>query len=133
MYMSIFGGEKWKDFHPGGFWGVRKWRILCFISANSPSGVGGRFFRARVNSFELPGMRKGGLKRLDDPLWADAFTSNNVNRGYINRNEKYINSAGVPDLLALTGRFRSSSCGVSCCSESQERARAAYLGQICVR
>ena len=60
MYMSIFGGEKWKDFHPGGFWGVRKWRILCFISANSPSGVGGRFFRARVNFFELPGTRKGG-------------------------------------------------------------------------
>ena len=64
VYMSIFGGGKWKDFHPGGFWGVRKWRILCFISANSPSGVGGRFFRARVEFFELPGMGKGGLNRL---------------------------------------------------------------------
>ena len=60
MYMRIYGREKWKDFHPGVFWGVRKWRILCFISANSPSGVGGRFFRARVNFFELPGTRKGG-------------------------------------------------------------------------
>ena len=62
MYMSIFGGEKWKDFHPGGFWGVRKWRILCFISANSPSGVGGRFFARGVRFFELPGIRKGGKK-----------------------------------------------------------------------
>ena len=62
MYMSIFGGEKWKDFHPGGFWGVRKWRILCFISANSPSGVGGRFFARGVRFFELPGTRKGGRK-----------------------------------------------------------------------
>ena len=27
----------------------------------------------------------------------------------------------------------SSSCGVSCCSESQERARATFLGRISVR
>ena len=40
---------------------------------------------------------------------------------------------GVLGLPALVGRFRSSSCGVSCCSESQERAGTAYLGQICVR
>ena len=26
---------------------VRKWRILCVISANFPPGVGGPFFRAR--------------------------------------------------------------------------------------
>ena len=39
---------------------MRKWLILCFISANSPSGVGGRFFARGVRFFELPGTRKGG-------------------------------------------------------------------------
>ena len=37
---------------------------------------------------------------------------------------------GVLGLPALLGRFRSSSCGVSCCSESQERAGTAYFSQI---
>ena len=48
-----FGGEGADDL-------VR--RIFCVISANFPSGLGGSFFRARVDFFELPlpGMGEGG-------------------------------------------------------------------------
>ena len=55
------GVRNGRIFHPGVYLGVRKWRILCVISANFPPGVGGRFFARGVRFFELPGTRKGGL------------------------------------------------------------------------
>ena len=58
------GVRNGRIFHPGVYLGVRKWRILCVISANFPPGVGGRFFARGVRFSELPGIRKGGRRGL---------------------------------------------------------------------